>query len=185
MFLDLNLVAVIKYREVSIIDIIASRIFRVYRCRYFLYRNIKGNNMQSQINRKHLFSIGFLSILSTILFTAFTTISSAFAHHSLVGEFDTSVNFELRGSITDLEWTNPHIWFYMDVTAENGDVAAWQCEMGSPNQLIRLGWRKEDLPNGTVIVAQANPARDGSNTCSTRVITLDDGTPVFSRAGNR
>jgi hypothetical protein len=73
----------------------------------------------------------------------------------------------------------------MDVTAENGDIAAWQCEMGSPNQLIRLGWRKENLPAGTIIKAQAIPARDGSNTCSTRVITLDDGTPVFSRVGNR
>ena len=107
------------------------------------------------------------------------------AHHSLVGEFDTSISFELTGTITDVEWTNPHIWLYMDVTDENGEVAPWQCEMGSPNQLIRLGWRKQDLPPGTVIIAQANPARDGSNTCSTRVITLEDGTPVFSRVGNR
>ena len=141
--------------------------------------------MQAPGKRKRLFSIGFLSVLSATLITVFTTISAALAHHSLVGEFDTSVSFEFRGSITEVEWTNPHIWFYMDVIAENGDVAAWQCEMGSPNQLIRLGWRKEDLPAGTIIKAQANPARDGSNTCSTRVITLEDGTPVFSRAGNR
>jgi hypothetical protein len=106
------------------------------------------------------------------------------AHHSLVGEFDTSVSFELRGALTELEWFNPHIWFYLDVTKENGEIEKWQCEMGSPNQLIRAGWKKEDLPVGTVIRAQANPARDGSKTCSTRSITLDDGTPVFSRAGN-
>lgn len=107
------------------------------------------------------------------------------AHHSLVGEFDTSVDIEVRGAITRLEWANPHIWLYMDVTKEDGEVEQWECEMGSPNQLFRLGWREEDLPLGTVIVAQANPARDGSNTCSTRNITLDDGTPVFSRSGNR
>lgn len=126
---------------------------------------------------KLLFLLAFL--------TVFQPASSLLAHHSLVGEFDTSVDFELRGTITEVEWTNPHIWLYMDVTDENGEVVEWQCEMGSPNQLFRLGWRKEDLPPGTIIRAQATPARDGSNTCSTRVITLDDGTPVFSRTSNR
>lgn len=126
------------------------------------------------------------------VFKLITAISAAFgililnpvqAHHSLVGEFDTSVTFELRGALTEIEWFNPHIWFYLDVTAENGTMEKWQCEMGSPNQLMRAGWKKEDLPVGTVIRAQANPARDGSKTCSTRNITLDDGTPVFSRGG--
>ena len=104
------------------------------------------------------------------------------AHHSLVGEFDTSVSFELRGAITKVEWFNPHIWLYLDVTGEDGTVAAWECEMGSPNQLIRAGWKKADLPPGTIIRAQANPSRDGTNTCSTRNITLDDGTAVFTRS---
>src|SRR5690606_1102731 len=109
----------------------------------------------------------------------------ALAHHSLVGEFDTSVNFEIRGAITKLDWTNPHIWIYLDVTAANGNIEKWECEMGSPNQLIRQGWKKEDLPLGTIIRAQANPAREGVNICSTRRITLDDGTPVFARTGNQ
>jgi hypothetical protein len=107
---------------------------------------------------------------------------TALAHHSLIGEFDTTQEFEVRGAITKLEWTNPHIWIYLDVTAENGNVEQWECEMGSPNQLFRQGWRKEDLPLGTVIRAQANPAREGEHICSTRRITLDDGTPVFSRS---
>ena len=106
------------------------------------------------------------------------------AHHSLVGEFDTTVDLEVRGAITKVEWTNPHIWIYLDVTAANGQVEKWECEMGSPNQLIRQGWKKEDLPIGTVIRAQANPAREGEHICSTRRITLDDGTPVFSRGAN-
>jgi len=120
-----------------------------------------------------------LALASTLL-----AFAPAQAHHSLVGEFDTSTSFPLRGTITKVEWFNPHIWLYMDVTADNGEVQKWQCEMGSPNQLIRLGWKKEDLPIGTVIRTDANPARDGTNTCSTRAITLDDGTPVFSRTGN-
>ena len=122
---------------------------------------------------------------SFVFFTLAASSASVMAHHSLVGEFDTSVRFELTGKITDLDWTNPHIWLYMDVEDAEGNITQWECEMGSPNQLFRLGWREQDLPVGTVIVAQANPARDGSNTCSTRVITLEDGTPVFSRTGNR
>jgi hypothetical protein len=132
--------------------------------------------MKNNNKSKHLSGMAIIAALS---FTA-----PVQAHHSLVGEFDTSVDFELRGAITEVQWTNPHIWLSLDVTAENGAVEKWACEMGSPNQLIRQGWKKEDLPLGTVIRAAANPARDGSNTCSTRRITLDDGTPVFSRVGN-
>jgi len=128
--------------------------------------------------KKQILTTGLLAVLLAVA-------APTMAHHSLVGEFDTSVSFELRGAITEVEWTNPHIWLYLDVTEEDGTVAKWQCEMGSPNQLIRQGWAKEDLPLATVIRANANPARDGTNTCSTRRITLDDGTPVFSRVGNQ
>jgi hypothetical protein len=124
-------------------------------------------------------------LLQTFLLSSIFAGAGLQAHHSLVGEFDTSVDIDVTGAITKLEWSNPHIWLYMDVTNEDGEVEQWECEMGSPNQLFRLGWREEDLPLGTVIIAQANPARDGTNTCSTRNITLEDGTPVFSRTGNR
>ncbi len=118
------------------------------------------------------------------IFSALFLSTAVFAHHSLVGEFDTSKSVDVRGAITKVEWTNPHIWLYLDVTAENGVVEKWECEMGSPNQLIRQGWKKEDLPVGTIIRTQANPAWQGEHICSTRRITLDDGTPVFSRPGN-
>jgi hypothetical protein len=109
----------------------------------------------------------------------------ASAHHSIAGEFFPDKVIPIRGTVTKLEWYNPHIWIYLDVTNASGQVEKWQCEMGSPNQLIRSGWSKNDLPIGTVIKGDANPARDGSNTCSTRSITLDDGTPVFSRNGTQ
>jgi hypothetical protein len=132
--------------------------------------------MKNSIKSKR--TLGIATISALLLSAAVS------AHHSLVGEFDTTVDLEVRGAITKVEWTNPHIWIYLDVTAANGQVEKWECEMGSPNQLIRQGWKKEDLPIGTVIRAQANPAREGEHICSTRRITLDDGTPVFSRGAN-
>jgi len=107
------------------------------------------------------------------------------AHHSITGEFDTAVTFELRGTLTKLDWANPHLWYYLDVVNDAGVVEQWQCTTGqNPNRLIRAGWKKEDLPIGSVIrTLRSNPARDESNTCIVGGITFDDGTPVFS--GNK
>jgi hypothetical protein len=107
------------------------------------------------------------------------------AHHSITGEFDTETTFELRGKVTGLDWANPHLWYYLDVTNAAGEVEQWQCTTGTnPNRLIRAGWKKEDLPMGTLVhIARANPARDKSNTCYLNGLTLEDGTPIFS--GNR
>jgi len=107
------------------------------------------------------------------------------AHHSITGEFDTDTSFELQGTVTGLDWANPHLWYYLDVTNAAGEVEKWQCTTGTnPNRLIRSGWKKEDLPMGTVVkIARANPARDKSNTCYLNGLTLEDGTPIFS--GNR
>lgn len=117
------------------------------------------------------------SALCTALL-ALLTGSPAQAHHSLAGEFDPTASLDIRGTITKVEWFNPHIWLYLDVVNAAGETEAWQCEMGSPNQMIRAGWKKDDLPPGTVIITKANPARDGSKTCSTRRISLEDGTVV-------
>ncbi len=109
----------------------------------------------------------------------------AFAHHSITGEFDTEVTFSIKGTLTKLDWANPHLWYYLDVTNAAGEIEQWQCTTGiNPNRLVRAGWKKTDLPVGTVIVAErANPARDDSNTCIVSGIALEDGTPIFS--GNR
>jgi len=120
-------------------------------------------------------------LFAVTLLSALFMNNAAFAHHSLNGEFDTATTFEMRGTVTKVEWANPHIWLNLDVAGADGKIIKWGCEMGSPNQLIRQGFKKENLPIGTVIRAQANPARDGSKTCSTRRITMDDGTPIFSR----
>jgi hypothetical protein len=130
-------------------------------------------NCKSKCKSKPSFAIALLAALFLN--------STASAHHSLNGEFDTATNFEMRGTVTKVEWANPHIWLSLDVSGADGKVEKWGCEMGSPNQLVRQGFKKENLPLGTIIRAQANPARDGSKTCSTRRITMDDGTPIFTR----
>ena len=109
--------------------------------------------------------------------------AQAIAHHSIEGEFDTSVEFELRGTLTDIDWANPHIWYYLDVANAAGEVEKWQCSTGAnPNRLVRAGWQKEDLPIGSRIwIARASPARNDDHTCILRGnLALDDGTPVFS-----
>lgn len=124
----------------------------------------------------------------SLLMSALLAVAGApavLAHHSIAGEFDQSTSFELRGTLTRLDWTNPHLWYYLDVTTADGKVEQWQCTTGiNPNRLIRLGWKKEDLPVGTVIRSErANPAHNDPRTCYVGSITLEDGTPVFS--GNR
>lgn len=106
----------------------------------------------------------------------------AIAHHSIAGEFDSNREFELRGTITGLDWANPHLWYYLDVVNEAGDTESWQCTTGAnPNRLVRAGWQKEDLPMGTrVVIARANPAWDDSNTCFVASgLASEDGSPIF------
>lgn len=108
------------------------------------------------------------------------TIGAAHAHHASVGSFDTSVDMEIKGEVTGMDWVNPHAWIYLDVTTEEGETEKWQCELGSPNRYVRSGWSEDDVPPGTVIIVYGSPARDGTNTCTTRNLTLEDGTPIFT-----
>lgn len=107
----------------------------------------------------------------------------AMAHHSIAGEFDTTVEFELRGTLTRLDWANPHLWYYLDVVNEAGAVEQWQCTTGlNPNRLIRQGWRKEDLPIGSnLFIARAHPAHTDENTCIVMGnLAFEDGSTVFA-----
>ncbi|MDR2214191.1 MAG: hypothetical protein LBE21_11290 [Pseudomonadales bacterium] len=121
-----------------------------------------------------------ISLLASALLAAVTA-PAVLAHHSITGEFDQSQTFELRGTLTAFDWANPHLWYYVDVTKEDGSVEHWQCTTGTnPNRLLRAGWKRTDLPIGSkVVFARANPARDGSHTCYTGGIALEDGTQIF------
>jgi hypothetical protein len=103
-----------------------------------------------------------------------------FAHHSFAAEFDTKKPITLKGVVTKVEWMNPHAWFYIDVTDDNGKVEHWQCETGAPIELLRRGWRKNNLKVGDQVTVEAFRAKDATNTVSARVVTLPDGRKVFS-----
>ena len=101
------------------------------------------------------------------------------AHHSFAAEFDGTKPVTLKGTVTKMEWTNPHAWLHVDVKGPDGKVISWMVEGGAPNALLRRGWNKNSLVAGTAIVVQGFRARDGSNRASGGDLTLPDGTKLF------
>jgi len=104
----------------------------------------------------------------------------AFAHHSFAAEFDVKQPLTLKGTVTKVEWTNPHVWIYIDVANENGIVEHWQCENGAPNALARMGWTRHSLNVGDKITVEGFRAKNAENTANARQVTLADGHKVFS-----
>ena len=97
------------------------------------------------------------------------------AHHSFAAEFDGSKAIRLQGKLTKIEWTNPHSYFYMDVTDDKGAVANWSCEAGSPGALSRRGFKRGDIKLGDTIIVDGYRAKDGSRMVDARRVTLPDG----------
>ena len=107
----------------------------------------------------------------------------AIAHHSFAAEFDDTKPVKLTGKVVEMRWSNPHAWIYLDVT-NKGKTERWAFEMSGANGLFRRGWRKEDLPAGTVLVIQGWLARNGSNTANAGTITFSDGKQLFAGSSN-
>ncbi len=103
----------------------------------------------------------------------------ALAHHSFSAEFDGSKVIELKGSVTKIEWANPHVYFYMDVKDEKGATTNWGCETTSPGSLHRQGWTRDTLKVGDQVIVDGYPARDGSKLADARRVTLPDGRRIF------
>ncbi|HEY5665476.1 MAG TPA: DUF6152 family protein [Gammaproteobacteria bacterium] len=98
---------------------------------------------------------------------------SAIAHHSFAAEFDRDKPVELTGIVTKVEWTNPHVWFYINVRdAESGEMANWGVELGPPHLLQRRGWRRDTLSIGTEVKVNGSLARNGSNRVNSNTVTL-------------
>jgi hypothetical protein len=97
----------------------------------------------------------------------------AVAHHSFAAEFDENQPVKLTGTVTKVEWTNPHIWFFMDVKSQDGTVANWGFEMGGPGQLLRAGWKRDTMKIGDVVTVEARRARDGTNHANAQNVVLN------------
>ena len=97
---------------------------------------------------------------------------TASAHHSFSAEFDADRPVALTGVVTKVEWMNPHVWFFIDVTGDDGAVTNWGWEMGSPNGLMRRGWTRNSMQVGDVVSVEGSLAKDGSSRANARVVVL-------------
>jgi hypothetical protein len=102
------------------------------------------------------------------------------AHHSFTAEYDRSQPITLHGTITHVEWTNPHAVLYMEVAAGTGQISSWEFELGSPNGLMKTGWTRYTIKKGDQVTVRGFRARDGSNLVNAISIVLSDGKSVLS-----
>jgi hypothetical protein len=101
------------------------------------------------------------------------------AHHAFSAEFDANKPVELRGTIVEVEWINPHTWIHIDVKGPDGKTTRWMIEGGTPNTLLRRGITRNSLPEGTEVLVDGYRAKNGTNRANGRDITFPDGRKLF------
>ena len=122
-------------------------------------------------NRLFLLAVGFSLATATAVVGA---------HHSEAAEYDSTKPVQVSGTLTKVEWKNPHVWFYVDVTDENGKVTTWGFSTVPPGALMRRGVTKDALKIGSVVNVEGVRARDGSNNASAHRVKLADGRNLFA-----
>jgi len=103
----------------------------------------------------------------------------AWAHHAFAAEFDAKKPVKLRGTVTKMEWINPHAWVHIDVKKDDGSVDEWMIEAGTPNTLLRRGFTRDSLKPGTEILVDGYQSKDGSLRANGRNVTLPNGQTLF------
>jgi hypothetical protein len=103
----------------------------------------------------------------------------ALAHHAFSAEFDANRPVKVQGTVTTVEWVNPHAWIHVDVKGQDGKPVKWMIEASTPNTLYRRGFTRDSLLPGTEIVVEGYRAKDGSNKANGRDLTLPDGRKLF------
>ena len=119
------------------------------------------------------------SVLGAAALAALATATPVRAHHAFASEFDAAQPINLRGTITRVEWINPHTWIHIDVKDSSGKTVEWMIEGGTPNTLLRRGVDKNSLPAGTEIIVDGYRAKNGTNRANGRDLTLPNGKKLF------
>jgi hypothetical protein len=117
-----------------------------------------------------------IAAVALLLATAGMPVS---AHHAFAAEFDAKKPVKLRGTVTKMEWINPHAWMHIDVKKEDGSVEEWMVETGTPNTLLRRGFTRDSLKNGTEVIVDGYQSKDGSLRANGRDVTLPNGQVLF------
>jgi hypothetical protein len=118
------------------------------------------------------------TVLAVLL--AATVGGAAVAHHSFASEFDAAKKLKLTGTVTKVEWRNPHTYFYVDVKGDDGAIHNWAMELGSPNVLMRRGWTRDSLKIGDQVTVEGARARDNSYKANANSVVMGDGKRLFN-----
>ena len=117
--------------------------------------------------------------LAALALLSITAVTPIFAHHAFAAEFDAKKPIKIRGTVSKMEWINPHAWIHVDVKKDDGTVDEWMIETGTPNTLLRRGFTRESLKNGTEVIVDGYQSKDGSLRANGRDITLPNGQTLF------
>lgn len=125
-----------------------------------------------------------MRVIPGLLCAALLSAIPAWAHHAFAAEFDIKKPVKLQGTVTRMEWINPHAWIHIDVKGPDGKITSWMVEGGSPNILLRRGFSKQSLEEGTVVIVEGYQAKNGENRANGSNITFTDGKRLFLGGSN-